>query len=63
MTKYTLTINYHNGKKVTKEFHKKEDRNKEVKIIEEGLNYSQFGNPNNINQKLNKSFVTINDDN
>ena len=57
--KYTLTINYHNGKKVIEEFDNKDDRDKQVEIIEEGLNYRQFGNPNQINQKLNKSFVTI----
>ena len=30
--KYTLTINYHNGKKVTKEFDNKQDRDKEVEL-------------------------------
>jgi len=57
--KYTFTINYHNGRKVIEEYDNKEDRDKQVKIVEEGLNYRLFLNPNNINQKLNKTFVTI----
>ncbi len=58
LKKYRLTINYHNGKKVTEEFDNKEDRDKQVEIIKEGLNYTQFGNPNGINQQINQSFVT-----
>ena len=59
--KFTLCINYHNGKKTTETFDNKEDRDRKVEIIEEGLNYRQSSNFAGINQELNKSFVTIED--